>query len=209
MRLAILGATGQTGRQLLAQALAGGHTVVALARRPEAITVTNERLTVLHGDGTKVDDVAKAVAGADAVLVAVGPPGLKASTLRTDVAAATVAAMMQHGVKKLVWLSAFGVSDSDAWARRTSVVLRLLLRFLLKTTYVDAKGAEDVIRASDLAYVVVRPPQLVNGKPKGGTVVVAPDARIPRLKITRSDVASFMLAAAAAKTHDRSFPVIA
>jgi uncharacterized protein YbjT (DUF2867 family) len=41
MNLVVLGATGGTGRLVVAQAVAAGHTVTALVRSPEKLTLSN------------------------------------------------------------------------------------------------------------------------------------------------------------------------
>lgn len=45
MNLLLFGATGATGQQVMEQALARGHQVTAVARRPEAITFASPHLT--------------------------------------------------------------------------------------------------------------------------------------------------------------------
>jgi putative NADH-flavin reductase len=50
MRIAVIGATGRTGRQVVAQALARGHTVTAVTRHPESITVTDPCLVTSATD---------------------------------------------------------------------------------------------------------------------------------------------------------------
>ncbi len=53
----MFGASGQTGLELVKQALAAGHHVTALVRNPAKLTVTNENLTVVEIDvfDAKVD----------------------------------------------------------------------------------------------------------------------------------------------------------
>ncbi len=41
MKLLVLGASGRTGRLVVEQALAAGHTVTALVRSPEKLTIRN------------------------------------------------------------------------------------------------------------------------------------------------------------------------
>jgi NAD(P)H-binding len=75
MKLALFGATGLTGPSVLREALARGHHVQVLARTPEAITTSHERLTVLRGDALNVAEVEACVAGCDAVLHCLGVGG--------------------------------------------------------------------------------------------------------------------------------------
>ncbi len=66
MNLVVLGATGRTGRLVVEQALAAGHTVTALVRSPEKLTIRNSSLRVVAGSATDAADVSRALAGADA-----------------------------------------------------------------------------------------------------------------------------------------------
>ena len=75
-RLVILGATGGIGGYLLSWAVDAGHPVHVLARRPEAVP-GRPGVTVTGGDATDPAAVADVVAGADAVLSALGPRGAK------------------------------------------------------------------------------------------------------------------------------------
>ena len=72
MNLLVLGATGPTGRHLVDLALKGGDEVTVLARRPEALDGLAGRITVVAGDATSRDDVAKAMVGQDTVVSALG-----------------------------------------------------------------------------------------------------------------------------------------
>jgi uncharacterized protein YbjT (DUF2867 family) len=63
MNLAIFGATGGTGRHLVDQALAAGHTVTVLVRNPATLPATHARLRLLHGDVRNQDDVTAAIGG--------------------------------------------------------------------------------------------------------------------------------------------------
>ena len=204
MKLAILGATGKTGGHAMQIALAAGHTVRALARDPAKLTEKHDALTVVKGDATNAEDVKTLVAGCDAVIACLGPPHLKKTTLRTDATRAIVAAMQATGVKRVVWLSALGVGDSMPQMRKTSfLAARVFVPLVVKRTYVDALAAEDVLRASGLDYVLCRPPQLTDKPPTGTIIEVPDDQKLPRLRCTRADVASWMVKAATTNAFDR------
>ena len=70
MKLAIIGASGFVGSALLSEALQRGHSVTAIMRNPEKITITNPNLVVKAGDAQKADEVAQLVTGHDVVLSA-------------------------------------------------------------------------------------------------------------------------------------------
>ena len=74
MKIVVFGATGGTGERIVERALAEGHEVVAVARKPEAFTTRHSRLKVVKGDVLDPASVATAIVGADAVLSSVGLP---------------------------------------------------------------------------------------------------------------------------------------
>ena len=203
MKLAILGATGKTGGHALESALAAGHHVRVLVRTPAKLTTKHERLDVVQGDATKLADCERVVDDCDAVIAALGPQGLGATTLRQDATRAVTAAMTARGVKRIVWLSAFGVGENIAQARRTSIIATLFMKTVLKKTYRDAAAAEQVLRASGLDFVICRPPELTNKPARGRVDEVPEDRKLPRLSIPRADVAAWMVKAATVSTFDR------
>lgn len=72
MKIVVFGATGGTGKNVVERALADGHDVVAVARRPEAVAA-RDGLVVHKGDVLEQASVTAALKGADAVICAVGP----------------------------------------------------------------------------------------------------------------------------------------
>lgn len=86
MKLAIIGASGFVGTALLNEALQRGHSVTAIVRNPEKITLTNPNLTVEQGDAQSAETVQHLVEGQDAVLSAYnagwGNPDLYADYLK-------------------------------------------------------------------------------------------------------------------------------
>src|SRR5205814_1674672 len=82
--LFVLGATGGTGRALVEQALGRGHRVTAFVRSPEKLGPPREGLTVIRGDPRNADELRRALPDHEAVLSALGPPGIGPSTLVAD-----------------------------------------------------------------------------------------------------------------------------
>ena len=77
-KILILGATGPTGRLIVAQALARGYDVTALVRSPEKLSdLQGAKLIV--GDARDESTLRQALEGRDAVISALGTP---ASPLR-------------------------------------------------------------------------------------------------------------------------------
>lgn len=73
MKIALIGASGFVGSHLLQEALQRGYSVTAIVRHPEKITLQHPGLVVKQGDVRRADDVARLVAGHDAVVSAYNP----------------------------------------------------------------------------------------------------------------------------------------
>ncbi|TDX01427.1 NAD(P)-dependent oxidoreductase [Dinghuibacter silviterrae] len=71
MNIALIGASGFVGSNLLTEALSRGHHVTAIVRNPEKITITHPNLTVKKGDATNPSELAALVSGHDLVLSAI------------------------------------------------------------------------------------------------------------------------------------------
>jgi putative NADH-flavin reductase len=89
MKIVIFGANGATGRLLTGQALAAGHDVAAVTRRPADFPITHQRLTVLPADVHNAQSVGQAVKPADVVLSAVGVPTRVTASMSTAMVSAT------------------------------------------------------------------------------------------------------------------------
>jgi putative NADH-flavin reductase len=159
MRIVVFGANGPTGRELVGQALAAGHDVTAVTRHPEQI-LPRERLAVAGVDATDPAGVSAAVAGSDAVLSALGVPySRKPITVYSTGTATIMAAMQDHGVRRLVVTGTAAVdpgyraSDSVFFRR---VMEPLFMRLPGRTLYADNLRMEALIRASSLDWTIVR-----------------------------------------------------
>src|SRR6266403_739721 len=109
MKLLILGATGQVGRLLVAQALEQGHEVVAFVRNPPKLKTASGRLTFFKGDARDPRAIAAAMARTDAVLSALGHTSAAKSDVFTA-ATSAVLANLKPG-QRFISLSGFGVAD--------------------------------------------------------------------------------------------------
>ena len=92
MQLTIFGASGGTGRRLVEQALAAGHTVTAVVRDPARLPVRHDRLKLVAADVLDPEAITPAVADADAVLSALGP---RSSRNRSSITSAGTASILK------------------------------------------------------------------------------------------------------------------
>lgn len=193
MKLAVFGATGHTGRQVLKQALERGHTITALVRQP----VENDlpaAVKIVKGDAHDAGAVAETIAGSEAVLSCLGA-ALGASRgpegkIGADAMPLILAGMAQHGVRRLVALSALGAGEAKA---QMSAPFRMVMATVLKGIFADKNAMEPLIRESAVDWTIIRPTNLTNGE-HTGKIAIDPTTTIGLTsRIARADVADFML----------------
>ncbi|MFE0460689.1 NAD(P)-dependent oxidoreductase [Kitasatospora sp. NPDC058965] len=194
MKLTVLGATGGIGKQLVSQALAGGHQVTAVVRDPARLAVRHDRLTVVRGDALDPASLAPAVEGADAVVSGMGQAGrhdpLKPAS---SSARAAIEAMTATGVRRILVTSAAPLNRAGTGdSLPTRLIASPLLWAILREVYTDLEAMEAALRASGLDYTSVRPPKLTD-KPGTGRYRHAIEASPGGFSIARADVARAML----------------
>ena len=190
MKILVIGATGKTGSAVVDQAVRAGHDVTAFVHHADAYTRTDVR--VAEGDALHPDQVAAAVAGHDAVIDTLGgKTPYQTTTLETDAARILVAAMDQHQVRRLLVVSALGEGDSRA---NTSFVYEhILMPTFLRGVMKDKAGMEATVSSSDLDWTIVRAALLTDDEPTGSTRTYDADDGNTAHKITRADLATFLV----------------
>jgi putative NADH-flavin reductase len=192
MNLLIIGATRGIGFQLLEKALQGDHAVTALVRDPQKMTKQHDGLRVVQGDILDLWTVQKAMAEQEAVCVTIGI-GItwKPVTVFSQGTRNVLEAMRQQGVRRLICITGIGAGDSKGHGG--FLYDRLFNPLLLKTIYEDKDRQEALIRASDTYWTIVRPGFLTNGPLTKKYRVITDLTGITTGKISRADVAHFIL----------------
>jgi putative NADH-flavin reductase len=194
MKIIVFGATGGTGKLIVSQALAKGHSVTAFVRNPEGLT-PDPHLRVVQGDLFDLATVVDAVRGHRAVLSALGARSRQKADILANATPVILEAMRQEYVTRLIVLGASGVQRDHGKYQNalTNMAIWVAKKTLLKHPFVDQAALERMLAASDVDYTIVRAPRLMDG-PFTGTYRVLPDALPPgALSISRADVADFML----------------
>jgi putative NADH-flavin reductase len=209
LKILVVGSTGGTGRELVAQGLERSHHVTAFARDPSKVRVRHERLAVAQGNVLDYPSVEAAVRGQDAVLSALGHKRFVIpSSILSRGTANLIRAMESHGVRRLVCETALGISDTFG---RAGLLYSLFLEPLLLHFYFqDKEEQERLIRESSLDWIIVRPGALTNG-PGRGVYRHGKDVGhwLRTVKISRADVAHFMLEQLQETPYLRSTPGVA
>lgn len=207
MNIVIFGAAGGTGRDVVAQALAEGHHVTAFDRHPEALTIEDERLTCIRGDIFNAEQVEAAIIGQDAVVCVLGVGPQVTQPVCSTGTAHIIAAMQKHGVQRFICQSAFAVSALDGEWREVPWMVPLLPFFpKVKAMFADKVRQEQFVRQSSLDWVIIRPAQLTNGPKTGKYTVGVPLSIWPNAKISRADVADFILKQLNDNTYQHQIP---
>lgn len=189
MKIAIFGATSETGKQLVEQALGAGHEVTAFARDASKLAMQHRNLTVVPGDALNPGQVESAVRGSEAVLSVLGPKG-KPMVMAAESTRNIVNAMEKYGVKRLVVVSVAGIAVPQD--KRGFDLVGGLIKLLLKSVFADRENQLKVLEDSPVEWVAVRVPRLTNDPAKGATTAFF-GAASPSQSVTRADLADFML----------------
>src|SRR4026208_771943 len=113
LKLIVLGGTGGTGRQIVQQALEAGHDVTVLARDPAKVVTQHPRLRVAPGDAGDSPKMVDAMRGQDAVISALGRGlSFKSEHLMERSVPEILSSMKTAGVRRMVFMSAWGVGDT-------------------------------------------------------------------------------------------------
>ncbi|WP_295405161.1 NAD(P)-binding oxidoreductase [uncultured Thiocystis sp.] len=187
MHIAVFGATGGTGQQVLAQALDQGHTLTALVRDPARLPARTG-LTPLVGDVLDPDAVVSCVTGADAVVCVLGSHGSK-QPIEARGTQRILTAMQATGVRRIVVVTSLGVGDSRA---QIAWPFRVIMDLTLKPILAAKEEQEKLVKASGLDWILVRPGGLTDG-PKTGRSRFGLDRALKGGRISRADVADFVL----------------
>jgi putative NADH-flavin reductase len=221
LKITIFGATGGTGACLVEQALAAGHEVTAVVRDPARLAArvgaaaqavpagqahqgipagqayqgvpAGQRMRIVTADVMDPAAIGPAVAGADAVVSALGPRGTGPTTVSQDSARSIIRAMRDHGVRRLLTVSGSIVTDAGEGPVMRYLIKPLARRTGLRHVCADMRRAEDEVRASHLDWTIFRPPRLTD-KAATGTYRTAIDRNLPRgYTVSRAGLAACML----------------
>ncbi len=197
MKLTLLGVTGSTGAALLAQALAHGHEVTAVARTPAKVTASAPNLKVVAGDVMAPDTLEAPFAGAEAIISCVGVASpmqaRKGTTVYSTGTRNIVEAMQKAGARRLIVVSSAGVA-----ARKGAPLLyKLIVKpYFLEPAYRDMRLMEAFLRASDVDWTIVRPPYLSGDGLRTDYRLQADSNFDDDKALPRSSLAHFLLAEA-------------
>jgi putative NADH-flavin reductase len=195
MKIAVLGATGRTGRLVVEQALKRGHQVIVYARRSGALRA-GEGLRIVVGELSDTEHLQSALADVDAVICCLGTHRHKPVGLMQKNLPLIVQAMKRAGRTRVLLLSAYGVGET---ARTASLVARILYKTMFRSIFHDKARSEAGLATSGLDWTGVYPVGLTDG-PLTEAVEVRAMNEMKKVKglpqVSRANVAKVLLDAA-------------
>ncbi|MGW5557454.1 NAD(P)-dependent oxidoreductase [Micromonospora sp. NPDC003944] len=202
MKLVVFGANGPTGRLTTEMALARGHLVTAVTRRPESFPISGAGLRVVGTDVLDAAAVDAVIAGQHAVISSLGVPYTK-ETVRvySQGAANIIAAMKDHGLRRLVCVTSTGTTGEHAEGETFTfkkIIAPILLR-MGRSVYDDMARMEKLVGTSGLDWTVIRPAGLFDGDVV--TDYRAEPRRLPGRFTSRIDLADLLIREATEDIH--------
>jgi putative NADH-flavin reductase len=207
MKILIFGSTGSVGRQLVRQGLEQEHSVTAFSRSPAKLDLQHSNLAMIQGDVTDPGSVAEAVKGQDAVLCVLGSGKKRQGTVRSEGTKHIVSAMETLGVQRLICQTTLGAGDSQG--NLNFFWKYIMFGMILQDVFLDHERQENYVRQSQLDWTLVRPGAFTDGPLTGRyRHGFSGQDRTTKLKISRADVANFMLKQLTDRSYSRKSPGI-
>lgn len=204
MKIALFGATGGTGRELVRQGLEQGHQISALVRDPAKLVVDHPDLTLVQGDVLDKAAVNEVVDGADVAIISLGNTPNNPDYVVSNGTAVILEAMKTAGVPRVIVITSMGIGESK---NQLALPFRMLFNTVMKKPMEDKERQEAMVKSSDLDWIIVRPGGLTNG-PATGDYKAGLDPKIMASQVSRADVAAFTLQQLTDDTYLRKAPAI-
>jgi uncharacterized protein YbjT (DUF2867 family) len=193
MKVLVLGSTGRIGRLVMDELIRQGHLPTGFSRS-------------LGGDVLNPADLDRALHGQEAVIYAIGQSKHNPATLFSDSTRLLLRLMSQHGLRRLVCMTGIGAGDSQGHGG--FLYDRIIYPLFTRRLYADKTVQEELIKASDLEWVIVRPVSFRAGPPTGRILAFTDLEGITLRHIHDGDVARFLVDQLTSNQFLRQTPLI-
>jgi putative NADH-flavin reductase len=208
MKIAVFGASSTTGQLVVKDALAAGHQVVAFVRNPARLMIKDGRLAVIQGELNDQMAIMRTVTGTDAVISLLGPRGNVHEKPLTQGMKNILDAMGKQGVCRLVIVSTPSAADPNDEPDFRVRAMVGLVKATLRPAYDEIVSVAQLVRDSDRDWTIVRVPLLTN-KPAMSQLKIGYLGKTKHsTRLSREDLAAFLLKQAVEPTYVRQAPVI-
>lgn len=209
--IALFGATGPTGKHIIEEALKQGYSLSVYTRDAKKLESFAGRVKIIVGDLSDQDAIAKCINDADVVISALGPNALKVQGDKPVMhgLANIIAAMHHAGVRRLIQISTAAYRDpKDSFVFKAHA-FALLFKVIARKGFEDIKATGELIANSDLEWTLVRIPNLKDGPANGNVNVGWYGKTKLSMKLSRANLAKFLVNQIVDKAFVRAAPAIA
>ncbi len=209
MKIALLGASGGSGKEFLKVALEKGHEVKALVRSPEKLRdFQSNHLKVIKGDVLNFEDVRNTLEGVEIVVSLFGQVKGSPEDLQSKGTQNLVRAMKENKIERIISLSGGGLSFPEKDKPKfVDHLIRGIMKLAVPKVLEDAKQHAKVLKNSGLDWTIVRAPRLTHDVAKGeyrmGWVGVNSGT-----KLSRADLADFIMKEVEAPQFNQQMPFV-
>lgn len=193
MRIAVIGATRGIGLALVQAALNDGHDVAALVRSPSTMRVSHPHLKVVAGDALDPAAVAGVVDGKDVVCDCLGTTKV---TQKITMFSRSAEILSKALKPEQLLITVTGIGSGDSKGHGGFLYDRIFMPIVLRRMYADKDRQERIIRDKVARWIIVRPGFLTNGPLTKRYRALTDLQGIHGGKISRADVADFLLSQA-------------
>lgn len=186
MKIALFGATGRVGREVLLLLLKNNIEVTVLVRDSTKVQPHNN-LTVLQGDARNTADIEHTLENADAVISALGTDR---TTVLTDSISHIIKTMKERNIQRIITIGTAGILKS----RVEPELLRYESSESKQRSKVAAKEHHRVfhmLSASMLDWTIVCPTYLPTGATTNAYIIERDRLPIGAVRTTTGDTALF------------------
>lgn len=208
MKIAVFGASGAIGRLFVDQALKEGHQLHLYSRKKQGLP-QSENSQVFIGELSDFDQIKGAINGMDAVVSFLGPalkrsyPGMPIATGHEHI----IRAMKELEVSRFITIATPAVPFEKDSTSIATVLPKVMARLFLPKPYKEIVASGELTKSSGLDWTVVRFIAPADGAPTGNVKVTFGDKKIG-FKITRADIAAFVLKELSSRKYVKSMPII-
>ncbi|WCT13433.1 NAD(P)-dependent oxidoreductase [Mucilaginibacter jinjuensis] len=193
-KILLFGASGGTGKQFAEQALKAGHSVTAIIRNPDTFAMRHQNLRIIKGDILEPTGLIKAFEESEIVISCLGIPKIQPTTLYSSGMANIINVMEKSGLQRLICISSGALDIPQKSSFIMNFLLKNILQKIYRPIYADMRQMEQNLKDSRLNWTILRAPKLTDGKKTGTYKDITGQALRGIPKISRADLAAYMLA---------------
>lgn len=208
MNITVFGASGKSGKFIVAEALKRGHKVTAFVRNPSKMAEFGASLNVVVGDISDPAKVADAVPGADAVISAIGHVAGSKPDMQTEGVRNIIKAMNENNIRRFIDLTGAGVVVPGDHPRILDRLMTKALSIVSPARIRDGINHVAEIQKTNLDWTIVRTPLQLQSPYSGKYHVgMVGDPQLS-FKVNRGDIADFILTSIESGKYIHQYPVL-